>query len=48
MQNTKHVEGQIHGQEYDGDTQRPTKFRVALEALEGSKTISQLSKPKMT
>ena len=42
-QNTKHVEGQIHGQENDGDTQRPTSSEWALEAVEGSKTISQLS-----
>ena len=39
---TVEVEGKFYGQETTG-TRRPTRSGVALEALEGSKTISQLS-----
>ena len=37
------MEGQIHGQKTTATHSGLGKFRVALEALEGSKTISQLS-----
>ena len=40
---TKHVEGQFNGQETTSTHGAAYKFRIALEALEGSKTISQLS-----